>query len=64
MATKVPSLEKVVEQIQDLIKNEQDSINTLLHRLQLLQVYFINKDTILILNLIINNQKLKKLSLL
>ncbi|MEH2390640.1 MAG: NYN domain-containing protein [Nostoc sp.] len=33
MATEVPSLEKVVEQIQDLIKNEQDSINARLHNL-------------------------------
>jgi NYN domain len=33
MATEVPSLEKVVEQIQDLIKNEQDSINTRLQSL-------------------------------
>ncbi|MEI1373564.1 IS1/IS1595 family N-terminal zinc-binding domain-containing protein [Nostoc sp.] len=33
MATEVPSFEKVVEQIQDLIKNEQDSINARLHSL-------------------------------
>ncbi|WP_442949048.1 IS1/IS1595 family N-terminal zinc-binding domain-containing protein [Nostoc sp.] len=33
MATKVPSFEKVVEQIQDLIKNEQDSINARLNSL-------------------------------
>lgn len=33
MATEVPSLEKVVEQIQDLIKNEQDSINARLDSL-------------------------------
>ncbi|WP_334815869.1 IS1/IS1595 family N-terminal zinc-binding domain-containing protein [Nostoc sp.] len=33
MATEVPSFEKVVEQIQDLIKNEQDSINARLNSL-------------------------------
>ncbi|MEH1919754.1 MAG: NYN domain-containing protein [Nostoc sp.] len=33
MATEVPSLEKVVEQIQDLIKNEQNSINARLNSL-------------------------------
>ncbi|WP_442937995.1 IS1/IS1595 family N-terminal zinc-binding domain-containing protein [Nostoc sp.] len=33
MATEVPSLEKVVEQIQDLIKNEQESINARLNSL-------------------------------
>jgi hypothetical protein len=33
MATEVPSFEKVVEQIQDLIKTEQDSINARLHSL-------------------------------
>ncbi|WP_335228839.1 hypothetical protein [Nostoc sp.] len=33
MAIGVPSFEKVVEQIQDLIKNEQDSINARLHSL-------------------------------
>jgi hypothetical protein len=33
MATEVPSLEKVVDQIQDLIKNEQNSINARLHSL-------------------------------
>ncbi|MEH1999476.1 MAG: NYN domain-containing protein [Nostoc sp.] len=33
MATEVPSFEKVVEQIQDLIKNEQESINARLNSL-------------------------------
>ncbi|MBD2516688.1 NYN domain-containing protein [Nostoc sp. FACHB-973] len=33
MAREVPSLEQVVEQIQDLIKNEQNSINARLHSL-------------------------------
>ncbi|MDF5710426.1 MAG: NYN domain-containing protein [Nostoc sp. S4] len=33
MATEVPSLELVIEQIQDLIKNEQNSINARLHSL-------------------------------
>ena len=33
MATEVPSFEKVVDTIQDLIKNEQDSINARLHSL-------------------------------
>ncbi|WP_392534090.1 NYN domain-containing protein [Nostoc sp. C117] len=33
MTTEVPSLEKVVDQIQDLIKNEQDSINSRLQSL-------------------------------
>ncbi|WP_138500363.1 NYN domain-containing protein [Nostoc sp. PA-18-2419] len=33
IATEVPSLELVIEQIQDLIKNEQNSINTRLHSL-------------------------------
>ncbi|MEH2084847.1 MAG: NYN domain-containing protein [Nostoc sp.] len=40
MVTEVPSLEKVVEQIQDLIKNEQDSINTRLHSLAIITNLF------------------------
>ncbi len=40
MTTEVPSLEKVVEQIQDLIKNEQDSINTRLHTLATIATLF------------------------
>ncbi|MDZ8259914.1 MAG: NYN domain-containing protein [Nostoc sp. ChiQUE01b] len=46
MATEVPSLEKVVEQIQDLIKNEQDSINTRLHRLTTIASLFQERSNI------------------
>ncbi|MEH2181915.1 MAG: NYN domain-containing protein [Nostoc sp.] len=46
MATEVPSLEKVVEQIQDLIKNEQDSINTQLHRLTTIASLFQERSNI------------------
>ncbi|MDZ8134510.1 MAG: NYN domain-containing protein [Nostoc sp. DedQUE04] len=46
MATEVPSLEKVVEQIQDLIKNEQDSINTRLHRLTTITSLFQERSNI------------------
>ncbi|MEH2257417.1 NYN domain-containing protein [Nostoc sp.] len=40
MATEVPSLEKVVEQIQDLMKNEQNLINTRLHSLATIAALF------------------------
>ncbi|MEH1821763.1 MAG: NYN domain-containing protein [Nostoc sp.] len=40
MATEVPSLEKVVEQIQDLIKNEQNSINARLNSLATIESLF------------------------
>ncbi|MDZ7995525.1 MAG: NYN domain-containing protein [Nostoc sp. EfeVER01] len=46
MSTEVPSLEKVVEQIQDLIKNEQDSINTRLHRLTTITSLFQERSNI------------------
>ncbi|OYD95075.1 transposase [Nostoc sp. 'Peltigera membranacea cyanobiont' 213] len=46
MATEVPSLEKVVEQIQDLIKNEQDSINTRLHSLATITSLFQERSNI------------------
>lgn len=46
MATEVPSLEKVVEQIQDLIKNEQDSINTRLHKLTTIANLFQERSNI------------------
>ncbi|MEH2036562.1 MAG: NYN domain-containing protein [Nostoc sp.] len=46
MATEVPSLEKVVEQIQDLIKNEQDSINTRLHKLTTIASLFQERSNI------------------
>ncbi|MEH2091248.1 IS1/IS1595 family N-terminal zinc-binding domain-containing protein [Nostoc sp.] len=46
MATEVPSLEKVVEQIQDLIKNEQDSINTRLHSLGTIASLFQERSNI------------------
>ncbi|MFN6476992.1 NYN domain-containing protein [Nostoc sp. DedQUE07] len=46
MATEVLSLEKVVEQIQDLIKNEQDSINTRLHRLTTIASLFQERSNI------------------
>ncbi|MEH2329764.1 IS1/IS1595 family N-terminal zinc-binding domain-containing protein [Nostoc sp.] len=46
MATEVPSLEKVVEQIQDLIKNEQDLINTRLYRLTTIASLFQERSNI------------------
>ncbi|MEH2166600.1 MAG: NYN domain-containing protein [Nostoc sp.] len=46
IATEVPSLEKVVEQIQDLIKNEQDSINTRLHTLATIASLFHERSNI------------------
>ncbi|WP_442939564.1 IS1/IS1595 family N-terminal zinc-binding domain-containing protein [Nostoc sp.] len=46
MLIEVPSLEKVVEQIQDLIKNEQDSINTRLHRLTTIASLFQERSNI------------------
>ncbi len=46
MATEVPSFEKVVEQIQDLIKNEQDSINTRLHSLATIANLFQERSNI------------------
>ncbi|MEH1947391.1 MAG: NYN domain-containing protein [Nostoc sp.] len=46
MATEVPSLEKVVEQIQDLIKNEQDSINARLHKLTTIASLFQERSNI------------------
>ncbi|WP_448269333.1 IS1/IS1595 family N-terminal zinc-binding domain-containing protein [Nostoc sp. DSM 114159] len=46
MATEVPSLEKVVEQIQDLIKNEQESINTRLHSLTTIASLFQERSNI------------------
>ncbi|MEH2044453.1 MAG: NYN domain-containing protein [Nostoc sp.] len=46
MATEVPSLEKLVEQIQDLIKNEQDSINTRLHSLATITSLFQERSNI------------------
>lgn len=46
MATEVPSLEKVVEQIQDLIKNEQDSINTRLNSLAIITSLFQERSNI------------------
>jgi NYN domain len=46
MSTEVPSLEKVVEQIQDLIKNEQDSINARLHRLTTISNLFQERSNI------------------
>ncbi len=46
MATEVPSLQKVVEQIQDLIKNEQDSINTRLHSLAKIATLFQERSNI------------------
>ncbi|WP_442941130.1 IS1/IS1595 family N-terminal zinc-binding domain-containing protein [Nostoc sp.] len=46
MATEIPSFEKVVEQIQDLIKNEQDSINARLHSLATIASLFQERSNI------------------
>ncbi|MEH2383998.1 MAG: NYN domain-containing protein [Nostoc sp.] len=46
MATEVPSFEKVVEQIQDLIKNEQESINARLHSLATIASLFQERSNI------------------
>ncbi|MEH2068411.1 MAG: NYN domain-containing protein [Nostoc sp.] len=46
MATEVPSLELVIEQIQDLIKNEQNSINTRLHSLATIASLFAERYNI------------------
>ncbi|WP_242054916.1 NYN domain-containing protein [Nostoc flagelliforme] len=46
MATEVPSLEKVVEQIQNLIKNEQDSINARLQSLSAITSLFQERSNI------------------